>query len=437
MSRGTWGVVVVLAFSGLAACRVAPVRAQSASRSVLLDDFGLTDPLFTSARAAAMGGAFVSCGDDVHAIVYNPAGLARVNRIELGLGLQQEQIEVDNTFFGSSTGVERHSGGLDALAIAVPVPTFRGSFVPAFGVYRMYTSHIDLHYRGVNDDNRTDDDYFLQQSGSIYGYNLGFGVDLSPTLSGGFAVFLVDGTIDVLEQYDYTTIDEIPERSFYVTNDYSVDMSGVGARIGAQFYIHPLIRAGVALHTPIVLTAKGESTVERTEHVDNGVGSFSTEHSEVDIEFIVPYRVDIGVSSDWRGVTAAIGIGYSDWTQASIDRKRLRARNLDQVLKEVVDYRAGLEWTIPHAPARLRAGYARRPYPLKYMLGNRIDSAYSLSRASVDDQRHQLSCGAGVLVGSVMTLDLTYLRETGTRSLPSLTDDRVIQRFLLSASYRF
>lgn len=437
MARGTWGVVVGLAISGLALCRATPVRAQSAPRSVLFDDFGLTDPLFTSARAAAMGGAFVSCGDDVHSIMYNPAGLARVNRIELGFGLQQEQIEVDNTFFGSSTGVERHSGGFDAVAVAVPVPTYRGSFVPAFGVYRMYTGHIDLHYRGVNDDNRTEDDYFLQQSGSIYSYNLGFGVDLSPTLSGGFAVFLVDGTIDVLEQYDYTTIDEIPERSFYVSNDYSVDMGGVGARIGAQFYIHPLLRGGVTLHTPIVLTAKGKSTIERTEHVDNGVGSFSTEKNEVDIEFIVPYRVDIGFSSDWRGVTLALGFGYSDWTQASIDRKRLRARNLDQVFKEVVDYRAGLEWTIPNFPARLRAGYARRPYPLKYMLGNRIDAAYSFSRASVDDQRHQLSFGAGALIGTDMTLDLTYLRESGTRSLPSLTDERVTQRVLLSVSYRF
>jgi long-subunit fatty acid transport protein len=435
--RGTWGVVVVLAISGFAAWRVTPLRAQSAARSVLFDDFGLTDPLYTSARAAAMGGAFVSCGDDVHAIMYNPAGLARVSRIELGLGLQQEQIEVDNSFFGSSTGVERHSGGFDAVAVAVPVPTFRGNFVPAFGIYRMYTGHMDLHYRGVNDDNRTDDDYFLQQSGSIYGYNLGFGVDLSSTLSGGFAVFLVDGTIDVLEQYDYTTIDEIPERAFYVTNDYSVDMSGVGARIGAQFYIYPSLRGGIALHTPIVLTAKGNSTVERTEHVDNGVGSYSIEQSEVDIDFIVPYRVDVGLSSDWKGLTLALGFGYADWTQASIDRKRLRARNLDQVFKEVIDYRAGLEWTIPDFPARLRAGYARRPYPLKYMLGNRIDATYSFSRASADDQRHQWSVGAGVLVGSVMTLDLAYLHESGTRSLPSLTDDRVTQRFLLSASYRF
>ena len=61
--------------------------------------------------------------------------------------------------------VDKRAGGLESVSIAVPLPTYRGSFVGAFGVYRMYTGHLDLHYRGDNQVNDTFDDSI---NGRIY-----------------------------------------------------------------------------------------------------------------------------------------------------------------------------------------------------------------------------------------------------------------------------
>jgi len=87
-------------------------------------------------------------------------------------------------------------------------------------------------------------------------------------------------------------------------------------------------------------------------------------------------------------------------------------------------------------PVRLRAGYAYRPYPLRYLQGDRIDND-SFERVAVDHNRHVVALGAGALVGRVMAVDAAYERTTGTRSLPTLSDERVRERYVLSASYRF
>jgi hypothetical protein len=91
---------------------------------------------------------------------------------------------------------------------------------------------------------------------------------------------------------------------------------------------------------------------------------------------------------------------------------------------------------VPRLPLRVRAGYAHRPYPLRYLQGDRIDGD-SFDPATIEDNRRVVSFGAGTLVGRVMTIDIAFERTTGMRSLPTLIDDRVTERYLLSASYRF
>ncbi len=141
-----------------------------------------------------MAGAYTSLGDDVHALVFNPAGLARIRRIEFDLGFQQQRMSLDNKFFGTASEVDLRSSDLDHAAWAYPLPTYRGSLVLAAGVYRSYSGDIDILNRGFNTLSVTNDEYFLQQSGSIFSYNLGVGVDLSPVLSAGVNLYFLDGS---------------------------------------------------------------------------------------------------------------------------------------------------------------------------------------------------------------------------------------------------
>ena len=64
---------------------------QGVDRTVEFEDLGFTDPIDVGARPAGMAGAYVAAGNDVHMLIYNPAGLARIKRIELSLGAQQKR----------------------------------------------------------------------------------------------------------------------------------------------------------------------------------------------------------------------------------------------------------------------------------------------------------------------------------------------------------
>lgn len=429
----------LLPFAGVVATLTALAAAQASAQvvnSILFDDYGFTRPLTNTARAAAMSGAVVSTTNDVYSLVANPAGLARIKRVELSLGLQQERTTVDNTFFGTSTGVDTRAGGFESAAVAFPLPTYRGSFVAALGVYRVYSGYLDLHYTGDNTTDQTHDNYLLQQSGALYSYNAGIGVDLSPTLSGGVSLFVLDGTIDPLEQYDFAFTAPNAGLSVYVSDDRSIDVDGFGARVGAQFYFHRLVRAGFVFQTPTVMNIAGPTYTEITENVDNGVDTFMQSRGAVDYDLVLPFTADVGLAVTALGTTLGFQVGYADWTEAAIDRKRLRSQTLEPVFREVIDYRAGLEWTAPRLPVRVRAGLAYLPYPLRFMQGDRIDGK-EFNRVTVDEERRQFSVGVGGLVGEVMTVDAAFIRSTGTRSAAALSDDRVTERYLLTASYRF
>ncbi|MGB2979704.1 MAG: hypothetical protein WBC77_00455, partial [Candidatus Zixiibacteriota bacterium] len=52
------------------------------------------------ARALGMGGAHIAVASDATALVYNPAGLARITRIEFSGGLTHQRMS-NETIFGS------------------------------------------------------------------------------------------------------------------------------------------------------------------------------------------------------------------------------------------------------------------------------------------------------------------------------------------------
>ena len=53
-------------------------RSQNINRTVDFEDFGFSVPLSVGARPAGLAGAYVAAGNDVYALCYNPAGLARI-----------------------------------------------------------------------------------------------------------------------------------------------------------------------------------------------------------------------------------------------------------------------------------------------------------------------------------------------------------------------
>jgi long-subunit fatty acid transport protein len=406
-------------------------------RTVEFEDLGFTGPIDVGARPAGMAGAYVAAGNDVHMLVYNPAGLARIKRIELSLGVQQQRSSLDNQYFGTTNSIDFRDGGMDGAALAWPLPAYRGSMTVAFGIYRTYSSVIDLHYSGTNQNTNTEDNYLLQQMGSVYSYNVGFGVDLAPVLSGGLSFFVLDGTIDRLTQFDFTFLDFTPGTSVFVKEDVTGDLTGVGGRIGVQMMIRDMFLSGITFTPPIWAKVEGGGTVEITEHVENAPDSFEQVQVTVDDDYLLPFRIDFGAALRFRRLLFEFDFGYSDWAEAAIDRKRFRnPETLEATFREVFEYKMGAEYTFNILPLRVRAGYAYLPYPLAYLQNDRIDEN-DLTKAEVEGERQRLAVGVGGLIGGVLTIDAALSYTDGKRATPAFQNERSAYRFVLAASYRF
>jgi hypothetical protein len=275
-----------------------------------------------------------------------------------------------------------------------------------------------------------------QQTGSIHGYHVGVAAELASVLSGGISGFILDGTISSLRQYDFTFLQSNPLRSIFVSDDVTMDVDGYGARIGGVFHFYRGFEGGLSFTTPIVVKMRGTALTEVTDVIDNGVDRFLQSFVPVEVEYILPYRVDAGVAYTWRWITFAADLGYSDWTTAAVDGRRLRNRQLDTLFREVIDGRLGTEITLPWWPVRVRGGYASIPYPLKYLPTDRIE-LQEMEKINTVTERHQWTVGAGGLIGRVLTLDAGFTITRGERSVENLSQRQYTQRFLFSASYRF
>ena len=56
--------------------------------------------------------------------------------------------------------------------------------------------------------------------------------------------------------------------------DVKIDLTGYGARIGAQFFLHKKIIGGFSFSTPVWITTTGDTTKEFTRYEDNNRDDF-------------------------------------------------------------------------------------------------------------------------------------------------------------------
>jgi long-subunit fatty acid transport protein len=416
-----------------------PAAAQDINEAVTIEDLGFTDRLAAGARAAGMAGSFTAAADDAYALFYNPAGLARLRRIDLSIGFEFASAEVKNVFYGNTSSIDVTATTLDAFSMAYPVPTYRGSLVIAGGVNRMFTSDLDLLNDGYNSSTDTFDKYRLQQTGSAYAYTVGVGADLSPSVSVGLNGFLLDGTVNALTQFsvDYPgPLQNGDLETQTLVDDAEVDLDGYGMVLGLQYHPHRLLHFGFTVTTPIPINLEGGAVEQWSDYLYNDQDEYYEDSFFIDVDYKIPFRVDAGVSLTFPRIVIDFDAGYSDWAQTEANDLRLKDENLEPVFRSVLDLRLGTEVIVPGTPLRLRAGYALTPYALDQLQADRITGS-DIQQAEIDTERSTYAAGAGLLLGGVFMFDASYEYQTGKRSIPSLVDERTNQRVTLSGSYRF
>lgn len=427
------GVLVAVCLGGAGATRA---FAQTPDRAVEFGDLGFDRWLDASVRGAGLS-AFAATVADATALAYNPAGLARVKRVSAVASFGLMRSSFDGAYNGETHTADLDESALQFVGAAFPLPVLRGSLVPAIGVHRIFTSSLDLSYQGFNAPDSRNDRFALQQGGGTYAVHIGGAIDLSAAFAVGVDLMLLDGNIDRVRQYDTQSLVVNPNVHTFVYEDIAADVGGYGARFGFEFYALEQLHLAVGLTTPMVIETNATIVTETTEQVDNDVGSFTRETTNQPTKYKTPYGVEGTLSIPVSpALLLAAQVGYADWSQATIDDQRLINSDLESVMRSVLNVSAGIEWSLPRWPLRVRAGFTHARRSAGYLEADRIDND-RLERVDAESGTTRYSLGAGCLLRGAIGIDAAFQYGRGEQSSSTVGDQRSASSMYIGCGYWF
>lgn len=393
-------LLTVLALAVVLAPTIASAQVfdtEALGQEVLWSDFFGVD-----ARAIGMGNTGLALGHDGSALIYNPANLASIKRIEMRAGLSHLRLTNDTRLdLGGGTEFTDESDisktRINALSLAVPVPTYRGSLVFAFGLHRI--NSYDRAFGVTFDDLGGDDVAFRgreTETGGMWKWSAGGAVDISPRLSVGASLHLLTGKDEYRWESRDATIDNVISEDQLIEIDYV----GVSAMGGISFNVSPTLSAGLTIETPTLLDAEENALYA----IDSLFSDYIFEYPSYSAYNVTrPFVFGFGMAGSFGQANLAADFRYTDWTQMDFDYDNpdLDAEENDAIrfiqdeLSEVVSIQLGGEYLLPEQGLTLRAGYFRDPLP--------VDDRF------IEKQRQYITAGVGFLIDRVMTLDLAYV----------------------------
>ena len=353
------------------------------------------------ARAMGMGGAHIAVANDATALVYNPAGLARVKRIELSGSLTHQRLRNRTGFFEVTTpnfndGFLQSNTRFSSGAIVLPVPTYRGSLVFALGVNRVASFDEAKKY---NKPEKKDEVTKLE-SGGLYLWSFAGAVDISPDISLGGALNVWTGVYDYSTVADSTYDDGYSRWSYRWDDAIKDKYSGWNLKFGVRVQPNRFLVLGGTIETPVTYTIE-EDWLFFTDTVfyKPDYDSVSWEDPGIsEYEFSLPYSLGFGMAFNFSNFILAGDVNYTDWAQIEYKR-RYRWASANRTIKlknrETLRWHIGGEYLIPQIGTRFRIGYYQNPFP--------YESKW------IKSNRHYFTGGIGFLIDQVMTVDLALV----------------------------
>jgi long-subunit fatty acid transport protein len=299
----------------------------------------------------------------------------------------------------------------------VPVPTYRGSLVIAFGVNR--SKSFDRTFTFDRGTPTTFSENALEQAyGGISEWSAGAGVEISPHIAIGTTLIYYHGDETYLwDQLDISSVQRIDSRN----SKYS----GVGIRLGMTAEINPYVILGLTIDSPIRFNVTQDydqlTIVNGVPYDTIGIYVYDLQH---------PFIFNAGVAFRLKTLTLEADFGYADWSQLQYtsDPDKPYNQALQKYYSDVLQFRVGAEFVIPQYGAVLRGGFKHDPLPI----------SGTLITNQIEKDRNSFSFGLGFLIDRMVMLDIAYARASfelynGTKQLSEkFTSDRL----LLSIGYR-
>ncbi len=378
------------------------------------------------ARQMAMGGAGIMAIDGA-ALFYNPANLARIPRIEFNFGLSNQkytnkssvrpirrEVDYSGAVPRDSTLSPRFGGYLPALnsaensktntrinsaILTIPYPTYRGSMVVSVGMTKGVSfdrlfrlNHIDTSAAG--DIIALGNEF---QSGALTQWGAGIGIDLSPRIAFGGALYLYTGKHNYNWEYALDSLDVLS----YQAEDLIVDTYlGYNLKMGLSIRLNYALALGIAVETPLTLNVEEE--YNGYEIINNALFSYS-DYTEYEVK--KPFVLSGGISAQFNNTSLMADFDYTDWSQLEYGdnpNMEIYNDNIKSYYIDVVRFRLGGEYVFPELGLSARAGYFSDPLPIK--------------NSFVNNNRNGFTFGLGILVDQVMTIDVAFVHGSYERN---------------------
>ncbi len=429
----------------LAAALIASV-AEPRAQEVTIDHF-----IGLGAGAMGMGAAFNAVADDGTALFWNPAGLGQIRRIELGLSLARPSRSTDATLrsasFGpTTTGASVARLRLSRLALAVPVPTYRGSLVFAAGFHRVQVFDGLLRVRGFSDAEELGIWGDIDERGALGMFSLGGAVQVTPHIMLGSSLNVWRG--DYALRGRDIRVDSLDRRPEFAS-DYGrlfVDDRywGPNATLGLLAAPGSGIRLGLRLATPFALRVTehfADEIVEEPEAVVTpGVFAFKPDPRRTRVRYKVrlPFRFGVGAAWTWADLLLAAAATYVDWREAEYNMPELFGIDnsfFRTEYRDVWSTHLGAQYRIPRSTLRLRAGFYTDPLPF---VGRRPPiQGEDDPRVEAERDRRFFTFGAGAVFEGALAVDVAWVRGHLTRREGNLLEEVSLGRLFLETSYRY
>ncbi|SYZ73355.1 exported hypothetical protein [Candidatus Zixiibacteriota bacterium] len=407
------------------------------------------------ARQMAMGGTGMMTIDGT-ALFYNPANLARIPRIEFNFGLSNQKYQdastvrpvrriVENGIIPTATVMSGRFAGFTSVAgsadnsktntrinsaiLSIPYPTYRGSLVIGLGVVRTadFDRVFDMYFR----DDTASGGHITGaghefQSGGLYQWGAGFGLDLSPRVSFGGMAYVYTGKHEYNWEY---ALDSVGVYDYHFQQYIEDKYLGFGGKIGLAMQLSQYIGLGLAVESPVVLNVEENSTNESQYPTDSGrADDYWTNYVEYDVKR--PFVFSAGMTARIQDATLALDIDYTDWSQLAYgDNADMETENskIKTYYKDALRFRLGGEYVFPELGLSLRGGFFSDPLPIKSEFQNRSRYGYTL--------------GFGLLVDQVMTIDFAYLHGSYGRNsdftYASSLDGQTLHNFIIDENIKY
>ena len=300
---------------------------------------GSWNNILTSARAAAMGGAFVSISGDPGCIFFNPAGLSMES--VWAVDLEGFYVRPDHSFSGPGwpKATSRRDGAMPQGFVTYK-PTPKLTF--GFGVFLAYASSA-VDWKGQ------DTGMPLKSAMGIYSFSPAIAYRLGDFLSVGLALNIYRSALSLTAEMEPFGL---------ITNDESG--GAVSASLGLLAQPSPKLSLGLCFKGPARMKTTGHTSLD----YEGLALRFPSETS-----FQLPWHADAGIS--WRAnsrLLFAASAEYALWASLkTLDKVFKDVPLLGNVavpaamnLRNILILRAGLEWSVSSA-FQARAGFSWDP----------------------------------------------------------------------------